>query len=108
MTTYTFKISALDVYPSHEGVTNAVYNVHWRLLADDGEGHVADNYGTQVCGPINPEDFTPFEDLTEAQVQGWVEAAMGEEFVSNLKAGLDAQIAQQIAPTSLTLAPAWA
>lgn len=108
MTTYTFKFPALDAYPEQDGVTNAVFNVHWRFTADDGAGHTAECYGTQACGPVDPEDFTEFADLTEAQVQGWVEAAIGEEQIAAMKAGLDAQIAQQIAPTSVTLAPAWA
>ena len=48
-------------------------------------------------------DFIPFADLTEAQVQGWVESAMGEEQVASLKAGLDAQIEQEVNPSSIQL-----
>jgi hypothetical protein len=40
--------------------------------------------------------------VTSSQVQGWVEAAMGEEAVQNLKDGLDAQIAALITPSSVT------
>lgn len=107
MTTYTWTFPALDAYPSHEGVTNAVFNIHWRMTADDGEGHIAEVYGTQAAGPIDPADFTAFESLTKAQVQGWVEAAMGEEKVAAMKASLDAQIANQITPPVVSLAAPW-
>ena len=43
-----------------------------------------------------------FADLTSSDVQGWVEASMGEEAVADLKAGLDAQIEAKINPTSVT------
>jgi hypothetical protein len=46
--------------------------------------------------------FKAFADLTASDVQVWVEAAMGEEAVTNYKAGLDAQIAEKITPTSVT------
>jgi len=35
-------------------------------------------------------------------VQGWVEAALGSDEVSTLKAGIDASIAKKISPTSVT------
>jgi hypothetical protein len=47
-------------------------------------------------------DFTSFADLTSSDVQGWVESAMGEEQVQTYKDNLDANIAGQITPTSVT------
>jgi len=107
MTTYTWKIERLDAYPSYEGVSNAVYNMHWRLLAEDGLGHRAECYGTQAAGPIDAEDFTAYEDLTKAQVIGWLEAAMGQGMIDELKAGLDGQISKLANPTTAMLAVPW-
>jgi len=45
--------------------------------------------------------------LTEAQVQGWTTAALGAEQVAQLEANIDAQIQQQITPTSVNLPPPW-
>ena len=51
---------------------------------------------------LTPAAFTAFADLTASDVQGWVETAMGADAVTALKAGLDAQIAEKITPTSVT------
>ena len=59
-------------------------------------------YGSQPVDTSDLSSFTAFADLTSSDVQGWVEAAMGADAVTALKAGLDAQIALLITPTSVT------
>ena len=106
--TYTWNVNTVDVYPSEEGHSNVIYNVHWRLNATDtevdaeGNPYVASVYGTQSLDTSDLSNFTDFDSVTSSQVQGWVEAAMGEEAVQNLKDGLDAQIAALITPSSVT------
>ena len=46
--------------------------------------------------------FTAFDSLTEADVTGWVEAALGEEQVASIKASIENQIAEKITPTVVT------
>lgn len=106
MTTYTWQFEALDVYTTYQGLVNAVYAVHWKLTGDDGSGHVATANGTQGLGAIDPQNFTPFDNLTVSQVQGWVEARMGSE-VAEQRAALDQNIADQITPRVQTLPPPW-
>ena len=83
----------IDVYTQeHNGHEGVIYNVHWRV--SKGEGDLsASSYGTQSLNTEELENFTPLADVTEAMVQGWVEAALGADEVTALKAGLDAQIA---------------
>ena len=106
--TYEWNVNTVDVYPSDEGHSNVIYNVHWRLNATDtevdaeGNPYVASVYGTQSLDTSDLSNFTDFDSVTSSQVQGWVEAAMGEEAVQNLKDGLDAQIDGQKNPTSVT------
>ena len=92
----------IDVYTQeHNGHEGVIYNVHWRV--SKGEGDLsASSYGTQSLNTEELENFTPLADVTEAMVQGWVEAALGADEVTALKAGLDAQIAESITPTSVT------
>lgn len=104
--TYSWMFPRLDVYPTYETVTNAVFQVHWRLLADDGSGHIARAYGAQMCGAINPLVFIPYDDLTPADVQGWVEAQMGDD-LDAIKAELDAKILSTLSPATLGLPPPW-
>ena len=106
---YTWDVSTVDTYPTLDGNADVVYNVHWRLNAEDdanqdadGNNWTASSYGTQSVDTSDLSSFTAFADLTSSDVQGWVEAAMGEDAVADLKAGLDAQIEAKINPTSVT------
>ena len=106
---YTWDVSTVDTYPTLDGNADVVYNVHWRLNAEDDANQDADGnnwtatvYGTQSVDTSDLSDFTSFADLTSSDVQGWVETAMGADAVTALKTGLDAQIAEKITPTSVT------
>ena len=106
---YTWDVSTVDTYPTLDGNADVVYNVHWRLNAEDDANQDADGnnwtatvYGTQSVDTADIADFTAFADLTSSDVQGWVEAAMGADAVADLKSVLDAQIALKITPTSVT------
>ena len=49
-----------------------VYTAHWRCTASDGD-YSASSYGTAGFTPDpESEDFTPYDDLTEADVLAWV------------------------------------
>jgi hypothetical protein len=81
--------------------------VHWRLTAvddsnNDAEGNPqsASAYGAQALDTSDLSSFTNWSSLTSANLQAWVEAAMGAEAVTALKANLDAQIAEKVTPTS--------
>ena len=107
--TYTWNINAVDTYPSVGDNSDVIYNVHWRLNAEDdanqdadGNNITAGSYGTQSLDTSDLSGFVAFDSVNAATVQGWVEAAMGEEAVQNLKDGLDAQIAALITPASVT------
>ncbi len=105
---YEWNVNTVDVYPTDEDHTNVIYNVHWRINATDtgvdrrGNPYPARDKGGGSGGPPGTPDFTDFDSVTAAQVQGWVEGAMGEEEVQSLKDSLDAKIADEINPTSET------
>jgi|TARA_R100000084_G_C4615924_1_gene130524 hypothetical protein len=89
--------------------SNVVHNVHWRLTAEDdanqdsnGNNQTATVYGTQGLDTSDLSSFILWSNLTASDVQGWVEAALGSETVTSMKAGLDAQIAKKISPSSVT------
>jgi len=106
---YTWDVSTVDTYPTHNSQNDVVYNVHWRLTAtddtnqdSDGNNWTATSYGSQAVDTSDLSSFTAFADLTASDVQGWVEAALGADEVTAMKAALDAQIAEKITPTSVT------
>ena len=105
---YTWDVSTVDV-KEIDGNADTVFNVHWRLTGTDDANNDADGnpqaatvYGTQSLDTSDLSDFTAFADLTVSDVQGWVEAAMGEEEVQSKKDGLDATIAELVTPTVQT------
>jgi hypothetical protein len=105
-TTYTWDCRTVDTYPSHTDSnevteSDVVYNVHWRLTAANEE-HSATSIGTQTIEVEDLSGFTAFDSVSHDNVIGWVEVAMGEEAVASLKAGLDSQLTELAAPSSVT------
>ena len=106
---YSWNVSTVDTYPTHNSQSDVVHNVHWRLTATDDANNDADGnpqtasvYGSQAVDTSDLSSFTAFADLTASDVQGWVETALGADKVTELKASLDAQIAEKVTPTSVT------
>ena len=95
--TYNWVIASLDAKIAEGDLSNVIETVHWRLQATDGE-HTADVYGS--VGVELEGDFIPFENLTQADIEGWLEAKLD---VDALKAGLDAQIDAIANPTHVSL-----
>lgn len=81
-----------------------VYTLHWTVSAVDGE-FSAGAYGS--LGLQRPDNLVPYEELTEEEVLGWLEEAMGEEQKEATEQALLAQIAEQKAPTKASGKP-WA
>ena len=104
--TNTWAVQQMDCYPEEDNETDVVFNVHWTLTATDGTytGYV---YGSQAV-TVDPDvPFTPYADLTETQVIGWVKSAMGEEQVASYEANVATQIADQINPPVVTPPLPW-
>ena len=109
---YTWDVKTVDV-KEIDGKADTVFNVHWRLKAEDDANTVKDFlgndvpvstsvYGTQSLDTSDLSDFTAFADLTTSDVQGWVEEAMGEDEVQAKKDGLDSQIDELLNPVVQT------
>jgi len=99
---YTWDVSTVDV-KEIDGNADTVFNVHWRLTGtDDANDESATVYGTIGLDTEDLSDFIAFADLTVSDVQGWVEAAMGEDSITEMKANLDATIAELVTPTVQT------
>jgi hypothetical protein len=104
---YTWVISQLDAYPQQDGHTDVVFTVHWRRQATDGT-YSADIYGSQAVTLDPDAPFTPYADLTEAQVIGWLEEAFGPALLAAQEAALDKQIENQINPPVVSPPLPWA
>jgi hypothetical protein len=105
--TYSWDCRTVDAYPTHtdeSGITESqvVYNVHWRVTGTDGT-HSATSIGTQTLETSDLSGFTAFDEVTHDDMVAWTQAALGVERVAELEASLDSQIADLVAPKSVTL-----
>ena len=100
--TYTWNNKTVDTYPTLEDNADVIFNVHWRLTGQDDNENTASTYGTIALDTSDLSNFTAFADITETQVNGWVEAAMGADEVQAKKEAIDAQIAEQVNTTVVT------
>ncbi len=108
-TTYDWNCRTVDCYPTDQSYTDVVYNVHWIVTGTsdqkDSEGnfYTATNIGTQTVSTSDLSSFTPFADLTNADVVAWTKEAMGADQVTALEANIQSSIDSEITPTSVTL-----
>ena len=102
----TWSIVRLDCYPELDGETDVVFTVHWTLSATDGtyNGGVYGSVGVTLDAGAT---FVPYADLTEAQVIGWVQDALGAEQVAAYEANVAQQINDQIDPPVVTPPLPW-
>ena len=93
MTTFTTIITAMDTLPQVDGETNVVVNVLYQVTGVDGE-YTANIGGNQPMTIQQGASFTPYADLTEEQVIGWLYPSA----ISNAQACVQGQIDSMITP----------
>ena len=87
----------------HDIATGGITVAHWRVAAVDGD-YSASAYGT--CGftpDASSPDFTPYDDVTEAEVLGWCWADGVDKDAT--EAALADQINAEENPTSASGTP---
>ena len=104
--TNVWSVVQLNCYPELDGETDVVFTCHWVLSATDGT-YAGSVYGS-VGVTLDPDaPFVPYASLTQAQVIGWVQDALGEEQVASYEANVAQQIADQINPPVVTPPLPW-
>ena len=102
MTTFTWKVANLE----RNVADGKVYTVHYTVnaLSDqvDPSSESGGFYSAGAYGSLgfDGEVTTPFADLTEEVVVGWVKEQFGAEKVAEIEAALQNQIDLQITPVS--------
>jgi hypothetical protein len=89
---YTWTINSLQVMNSPEPQTVVMSNF---TVAKDGQQV---NYSVNLL-PANPESFTPFDQITQAQALEWTQSALGEDRVAAMENEVAILIAQAAVPT---------
>ena len=104
MATFTWTVTQMDCYPQAEGQTDVVFVVHW-TCAGTQDTYSSSVYSTCAV-PAPTGAFTPFADLTQDQVLGWIWANGVDK--DSAEAAVQAQIDAQITPTVVQPALPWA
>jgi len=99
MATYKWVISDLKAKIEDGELSNVIDTIHYRYQAEDGE-YFADVYGSVGLEAPEADSFIPADELTVADVEGWLEAKLD---VEALKEGLDAQLDAIANPTHVSL-----
>jgi len=96
-TTYTWEVTNLYTIP----VTNEpdyVVTALYLVTGVDGNYTASLSNMAQFEVIADEPDFTPYADLTEAQVLQWILDQLGTDGVANLEACIQGQIDSQINP----------
>ena len=95
--TYTWKLTGLKKTdnPSIE-LNDIIVQTYWECTGTDENGNSGTFAGATPFDPskVDPEDFTSYENLTEAQVLGWIQDLVNNDL--NYKAHIEERIMKQI------------
>ena len=106
------KINTIDRVLSEGDLADVCKTVHYTFYKQEvvGEGDDAVTYSGSSYGAVgldapDKDNFTAYKDIKESDVKKWVEAKIGADMLTEIEAGLDAQIAEQKTPTKATGKP---
>lgn len=102
-TTTTWTVTQMDCYPQYDAETDVVFTVHWTCSGTDG-AYNASVYSTCAV-PLTGGSFTPYSQLTQEQVLGWIWANGVDQAAT--EAAVDQQIQNQINPPVVTPPLPW-
>lgn len=100
MKNYTWTVTNLytiDTDTETDYVVDAIYEIVG-TEESGGETYTASLSNTASFEVVQGESFTPYADLTDAMVVGWIQAELGADGVSNLEASVGGMIDSQITP----------
>ena len=84
---YTYEITRLRTAPALNGNSDVILGIEFLYKASDERDDVT--YTAQTLGSITLDDpaegdaFIPYDDVTEAKVIEWIEAAVNIEFMQD-------------------------
>ena len=102
MTQFTTTITAMYTLPQVEGQTDVVVNAMWEVTG------VQDTYTASIGGNsqftiTQGSGFTPYADLTQAQVIGWIPESQITSAQACVQGQIDSMVNPPVSPTSQAL-----
>lgn len=103
---YSYYIQKIECKPEYNGLENVVYRVLWTLTGAS-EGFTQTLNREDFVSAPSGEDFTPFDQLTESQVMGWIESVLGEEGMQTCKDYVYQHLYKTINPDVIDIGLPW-
>jgi hypothetical protein len=100
-----WQVSSLECRVQEGDLSDVVITAHWRCSATE-DGYSASVYSTCSLPPADPANFTPYADLTQDQVLGWIWANGVDKDAT--EAAVQQQIDNQINPPVIQPPLPWA
>ena len=104
MTIFNWQIVSMPSYAQIDGQSDVVFQVNWQCQAQDGQ-YSAVSVGSVPVAYTAGSPFTPYDQLTQEQVWGWINPSIDRP---EIEANLAAMIDEQMNPPVVTPPLPWA
>jgi len=101
-TQFTTTIDSMYTLPQVEGQTDVVVNALWTVTGVDGT-HTASIGGNTIFTLEQGASFTPYSQLTEAQVIGWIPESQIASSQACVQGQIDSMITPPVSPSAQAL-----
>jgi len=105
MITYSWTVTALNSYPEYEGQQDVVFTIFAIYTGTDGTYSSSIEVAQALV--LNNASFTPYADLTEIQVLGWLTEALGPQQIDQMQYKITTQIIADNQPPFVQLPLPW-
>lgn len=89
--TTTWNINKMICKISEGSLTNIVESIYWECKKSDGINEVSESGFCTLAQP-NENSFTPYDQLTKAQVISWVETTLGTDRLTAIDSRLSSRL----------------
>jgi len=100
--TYALNIIKIRCKTDVENLDNVAHRVYYEYVVTDENGESASIMDAVILSDPDPDNFIAFENLTEAQVVGWMD--LNEDAI---RADLDARLARKLTPPLVDKRAPW-
>lgn len=103
--TFNWAVLSMSCYPQAEGQTDVVFQVNWMCSGTEGAAG-ASNGGAAFVTYQAGSPYTPYDQLTQEQVLGWVYASGVNQ--ADVEESVQSQIDERLNPPTVELPLPWA
>ena len=99
MITYIWSITSLSTVPKVDNKLDVVVLAQWTLTGKDELGIQGSLISSSQFTLAQGQGYTPYKDLTEDEVIGWVQTTLGVAGINNAETAIQSQILSTLNPS---------